>query len=261
VPNNWTVTSQSSSSDEQELLTSLDSVIAAQGEQVSLDKQSYVRRIQLAERVIYVKCYLKLQPGLKSYFAPSRVKHEWQNLFLFNKLDIRTPEILAYGEHRTLTTFFGGALVTAAVEDSFDLKYLSINRPDLFANRDWVNKVFDQVIDFTRRLHNYCFAHNDLNWRNILVVPDTAEVFFFDCPRGRRWLPQLMKFRALKDIAHLDKLAPDCLSQTQRLRFYMKYAQISQLDGTHKKHVRWILGRNALRIKKKNIQYGRANGE
>ncbi len=249
--NAWHVDGEHVNEQNRPLVCSLKSTLAATGEEVSRGPHGYVLRIELVGQVVYIKCCWSLSDGLAAKLVSSRIKTEWRNLQFFSELGIRTPIILAYGESRAFLRYEGGALVTAEVEDAIDLEELSATMPGLLSNRDWADAVFIRIMDYTRRLHRKRFAHNDLNWRNILVNPSSREVYFFDCPRGRRWYPPFLKVRIRKDLAHLDKLAPGHLSRTQRLRYYMEYAGISKLTTRHKRDIRRIVARTNKRLERK----------
>jgi hypothetical protein len=50
-----------------------------------------------------------------------------------------------------------------------------------------------------------------------------------------------LRYRIVKDLACLDKLAKYHLSRTQRLRFYLDYAQKKRLDDADKRRIRKVL--------------------
>ena len=98
---------------------------------------------------------------------------------------------------------------------------------------------------FTQLLHVNGFAHNDLNWRNILVSYDalsvtTPLVYFFDCPSGRFWQSPFLEYRIVKDLAHLDKVARNCLPLRWRLWFYKQYTGRSKLTSQDKRRLEKI---------------------
>jgi RIO-like serine/threonine protein kinase len=89
-------------------------------------------------------------------------------------------------------------------------------------------------------MHAHGFVHNDLKWRNLLV--DTAgKLYFIDCPSGGFWRGPFLRYRIVKDLACLDKMAKYHLSRTDRLRFYLDYAGKRRLADEDKKIVRKIV--------------------
>ncbi|MCK9261607.1 MAG: heptose kinase, partial [Azoarcus sp.] len=55
------------------------------------------------------------------------------------------------------------------------------------------------------------------------------------------WWGPFLRYRIIKDLACLDKVAKYHLTRTQRLRFYLDYAQKNRLDALDRKRVRHIL--------------------
>ncbi len=47
----------------------------------------------------------------------------------------------------------------------------------------------------------------------------------------------MLRYRIIKDLACLDKVAKYHLSNTQRLRFYLQYCQRAQLNTQDKKQI------------------------
>lgn len=219
---------------------SLEAVFAIEGERLTKDPLSEVVRIERDGVRYYVKRYWGAGKGLRRYLGRPRVKAEWQNLKLFAGWGIPTAPIVAHGLERKAGAFVRGALITRELENTVDLAEVA-NRQDLrLADRAWVQIISRQLAKCTRTLHDHHFTHNDLKWRNLLVN-DKAELFFIDCPTGSFWWGPLLRYRIVKDLACLDKVAKYHLSRTQRLRFYLQYRQRSRLSRGDKQRVRQIL--------------------
>lgn len=219
---------------------SLEAVFALKGERLTSDPLSEVIRIEHDGVRYYVKRYWGAGKGLRRYLGRPRVKAEWQNLKLFAKWGIPTAPIVAYGLERKAGAFVRGALVTRELEDTVDLAEIA-NRQDLrLADRGWVQVISQQLAKGTRAMHDHHFTHNDLKWRNLLVN-EKAELFFIDCPTGSFWWGALLRYRIVKDLACLDKVAKRVLSRTQRLRFYLQYRGRSRLSNGDKRRVLQIL--------------------
>ncbi|AVO52520.1 lipopolysaccharide kinase InaA family protein [Ectopseudomonas mendocina] len=219
---------------------SLESVFQLQGERLTSDPLSEVIRVEIDGVRYYVKRYWGAGKGLRRYLGRPRVKAEWQNLKLFAKWGIPTAPIVAHGLERKAGAFVRGALVTRELEDTVDLAEIA-NRQDLrLADRGWVQVISQQLAKGTRAMHDHHFTHNDLKWRNLLVN-EKAELFFIDCPTGSFWWGALLRYRIVKDLACLDKVAKRVLSRTQRLRFYLQYRGRSRLSNGDKRRVLQIL--------------------
>lgn len=219
---------------------SLDAVFKLQGEQVTKDKISDVIKVTLDGKNFYVKRYSKSRSKKIARLKRSRVRAEWENLQFFASLGIATPLLAAWGEHGQGDSF-QGALITEELEGTHDLATLDKNGSSLFDDAGWFRHTAQKVAQYTRLMHDQNFRHLDLKWRNILVGSGTRpEVYFFDCPSGKR-LPALLFRRArMKDLACLDKVGRMRLRRTQRLAFYKYYAGCGKLTAQDKAMVRKI---------------------
>lgn len=231
---------QSDYAEHEETFGSLDAVFALEGERLTRDPLSEVIRIERGAVRYYVKRYWGAGKGLRRYLGRPRVKAEWQNLKLFAKWGIPTAPIVAYGLERNAGAFVRGALVTRELENTLNLAEIAEYEDQRLADRGWVLHVSQQVAQGTRTLHEHHFTHNDLKWRNLLVN-DKAELFFIDCPTGSFWWGPLLRYRIIKDLACLDKVAKRVLSRTQRLRFYLQYRGRTRLSEGDKRRVLQIL--------------------
>jgi RIO-like serine/threonine protein kinase len=125
-----------------------------------------------------------------------------------------------------------------------DLRQLAETNHPLLRDRKWFESMSTKLAKAVAQLHQHRFAHNDLNWRNILVVPDDdPQVYLIDCARGRRWIAPFLQFRIVKDLTHLDKFGQVYLSRTQRLRFYLTYCGERRLSAASKRRLRRVLAR------------------
>lgn len=220
---------------------SLDAVFALQGERITKDPLSEVIRLELGGVRYYVKRYWGAGKGLRRYLGRPRVKAEWQNLKCFGKWGIPTAQIVAYGLERKLGAFVRGALITRDLQGAEDLAALAQRRDARLSDPHWVDAISRQLARATRALHDHHFTHNDLKWRNLLVN-ESAELFLIDCPSGSFWWGPALRYRIIKDLACLDKVAKQQLSRTQRLRFYLQYRGRARLNDSDKKRLGKIIG-------------------
>lgn len=219
---------------------SLAAVFALKGERLTKDPLSEVIRVEFNGVRYYVKRYWGAGKGLRRFIGRPRVKAEWQNLRNFTKWGVPTAPIVACGLERQLGSFVRGALITRELDNTQDLALLVKNGDQRLQSRRWVDGISQQLAQATRALHDHHFTHNDLKWRNLLVN-DRAELFFIDCPTGTFWWGPLLRYRIIKDLACLDKVASKVLSRTQRLRFYLQYRGRQRLNTADKKRVRQVI--------------------
>lgn len=222
-------------------LPTLDSAFLMQGTQITQSPLSYLLKLEFDNKNHYVKLYTSAGRHMRRWIARSRVRAEWENLLFFNKLGIPIPNVVAYGESRKAGMFQRGALITQELTDSLDLNALWEAHTHLFLQHETSCHLIQQVALYTRRLHQHKFIHNDLKWRNILVRLSDLNVYFIDCPVGRRRYGFLYQRGVIKDLACLDKKAKHRLSKSARLRFYFHYCQIKTLTKAHKQQIRKIL--------------------
>lgn len=219
---------------------SLDAVFALAGERVTRDPLSEVIRLERDGVTYYIKRYTGAGKGMRRYVGRPRVKAEWQNLKLFERWGIPTAPIVAYGLERQFGSFVRGALITRELAETEDMAALAAVNDQRLKDGGWVRDISQQLADATRRMHAHRFAHNDLKWRNLLVDPQ-RHLYLIDCPTGAFWWGPFLQRRIIKDLACLDKVAKYQLSQTQRLRFYLRYVQRDRLTREDKSRIRQVL--------------------
>lgn len=218
---------------------SLELVFALEGERITRDPISEVILIERGGIRYYIKRYRRAK-GLRAYLPRPRIKAEWQNLQHFDDWGIPTAKIIARGMERKGGAFVRGAMITREIPKTRDLAELANEQDSRLQDQKWVHVVSQQVADFTRVMHQHRFVHNDLKWRNILVDLQ-PKAFLIDCPTGGFWWGPFLQYRIIKDLACLDKVAKYQLSRTQRLRFYLHYAQSQKLTTKDKKRVKKIV--------------------
>ncbi len=219
---------------------SLERVFALEGERITHDPLSELIRVKRDGVEYYVKRYRNAGKGLRRYAARPRIKAEWQNLKRFAKWGIPTAQVIAQGLERQAGAFVRGAMITREIPNSYDLAALAHQQSPLLLDAVWVQQVSAQVARATRIMHTHHFTHNDLKWRNLLV-DDQGKVYLIDCPAGTFWWGPMLRYRIIKDLACLDKVAKYHLRNTQRLRFYLQYCQRARLNAQDKKQIAKIV--------------------
>jgi tRNA A-37 threonylcarbamoyl transferase component Bud32 len=220
----------------------LNRVFALAGDEMARDSISHVVRVQIGQTRYFVKRYEAGGKQVRRYVGPSRVRTEWENLLYFEELGIPTAPVVGYGQEYRLGRFKRGALITEELKETEDLASLAHRGFEKFNDPHWLRNVSAQLAGHTLTLHEQGFIHTDLKWRNILVnTQGNPHVYLIDCPSGRR-VPGLLLERGItKDLACLDKVAKRQLSRTQRMRFYLQYAQRHRTTQADRKRIRRIL--------------------
>jgi len=237
----WEIASEYAGSEVAHVFADLDAVFALEGERVAKSPMTQVLRVRVGASDYYLKRYAGLgKRPLRRLLDTPRVQAEWENLRRFAAWGIATAPLVACGLEKQDGRFMRGALVTAGIPNAIDLKQIAVSGDARMKSRRWRDGISHQLAQATQAMHAHGFAHNDLKWRNLLV-DDSGRLFFIDCPTGRFWWKPFLAYRIVKDLACLDKVAKHHLSRTQRLRFYLDYAQKQKLAAADKRRIRRIL--------------------
>ncbi len=234
----WTL-ADSASEAEKATFDNLDRIFALEGDLIGKGPQSDVIRVVIESHRYYVKRY-RQSKGLRRYIGYPRVQTEWQNLNQFAQWGIPTTPLVAWGLERDGRRFVRGSLITSELIGTTDMASMARQGDERLKDRHWVENISRKLADITQTLHRHGFAHNDLHWRNLLVN-QKQELFLIDCPSGRFWWGPFLRYRIVKDLACLDKMAKRHLSRSQRLRFYLQYRGTERLTRRDKRVIRKVL--------------------
>lgn len=221
---------------------SLDQVFELNGPRVAIGSMGDVIYVEHEGKSYYVKRYVRAGGHVHGWVGTPRVQREWRNLARFAAWGLKVPEVVARGYARRRGRFWRGVLITRAIEHSADLATLARHRDARLRERRWRTRVSDQVADALAVLHKHGFCHGDMKWRNLLVTGGPSpHLFLIDCPAGQHWLGPFLRYRRIKDLACLDKVARHQLSRGARLRFYLRYRGINTLGAAEKRELRKVL--------------------
>jgi hypothetical protein len=241
--NNWQLLPPFDQGATASAFASLDAVFKLSGERISRDPQSEVIRVTLDGVRYYVKRYLRAGKNpLRRWLLRPRVEAEWENLTAFTAWGLPTAVIVGHGLERRWGAFRRGALITRELVGTVDLAHLARERDPRLRSPVWLAAIVAQTAHITRSLHAHHFTHNDLKWRNLLVDNRTPPtLYLIDCPGGQYWPEPFLRYRIVKDLACLDKIASHQLSRTWRLRFFHAYTGRARLTTADKTLIRRVL--------------------
>lgn len=194
----------------------------APGSQVSESKVTNCFRIDLADgESLYFKRYdYTRHKKMRFFLRPGRAATEVFGYRQLSAIGIDTLQVVAFSEHRRLGRLISACIVTRGVPNSRDLSR--------FARREWANmpaprrrtvlrEIRERLFSQLRQAHAANFFHQDLHWRNLLVVDDGDgyRTIWIDCPRARyqRWRRE---HAVLADLSTLSRAAPNYLTLRQR---------------------------------------------
>lgn len=206
-----------------------------QGKLVTVSGTTKTIRFVIQGYEFYLKTYTYPKLILRYCLMPSRVHYEWESLLFLKKIGLNTPTAVAYGEDRgRFGRLKSCVIMTEGVPQSKNMDEFIpefFQRPRDSAWNQQKKQLLTRLAEHTATMHHHYFIAHDLFWRNILVqeVPE-LRYFFIDCPKGeqtKRYPEPFRTWRMLwgraKDLASLDKTAPDFFSKTDRLRFLKTY--------------------------------------
>lgn len=230
----------------------IDSVFKHRASLLSRSDQSEVFKYEIDHQTYFIKRYYKTR-GFLSWLGHSRFKNEIRNQRWFNLMNIPSAKLISSAEQSYLLKTTKGFLITEGLTNTKSLADIARDSPAFFSDTKRISLLVNNIAHVLSQLHLHHFCHNDLHWRNLLVEKDseTMNVYLIDCPSGH-FLPwPVFHYKRIKDLANLDKQAPDFLSRTMRLRFFLAYRGIQRLTLTDKQFITSVLKHKEHRIIRK----------
>ncbi len=251
-------------------LTSLDSVFSFKAG-TDLTKSNLARfrdRVQFdagtPPKTFFLKRYDRppLHLQVKNWIAHRRrgscASLEFEAAAELAAAGINTPKVICRGRQWGCLFERSSFLITEKIPNAESLER---KLPDCFDGPPTVAKLrarrqfISHLAAFVRRFHATGFRHRDLYLCHIFHSPP-QEFYLIDLARAFR--PRLRQRRfAIKDIAQLHYSAPAAdFSQTDRLRFYIRYAGLMKLTRDDKRFIRRVTAR-AARMARHDARHGR----
>lgn len=182
------------------------------------------------ERVIYFKQYLyrSTLDFIKHLVRPSRAKRAFKATLMLEKNGFEAPDVVAMGERKSSFLDRENFLLTVEVENAKQIKQLipesleNFTKKQLYDMRELI-RTFGNTVG---RLHAVGIFHGDLRLGNVLVRREKNGWHFFliDNERTRKFrrLPPRLR---LKNLVQANVLISDCVTKTDRMRFFKSYLQ------------------------------------
>ena len=170
---------------------------------------------------------------------------------------INTPKTVAYGEQ--IGVFFEkrSFIITQMIPNAESLER---KLPAFFIGPATAEKLnlrrnfIAGLAAFVRKFHQTNYRHRDLYFSHIFY-DDSGKFYLIDLARAFKPLIWRERFR-IKDIAQLYYSAPGAyFSGTDRLRFYLGYAQTDMLATRDKSFIQKVLSK-AQRMARRNARHG-----
>ncbi len=233
----WTVTPSFRDSESFRSITRLNDDWRPRGNDERAERRqrwSVVYRTNSAE--VFLKHYLPRSAfeRIKYLLRPSRASAEWRNARTLERIGVRVPAVLAWGERRGLSGWRQSFLVTEALPGAPTLLEWSRRRHPRAEARA-LRRTLARAI---ARMHENGLFHRDLHGHNVLVdesagAPVPCLLDFHEMLR----LPRPVTRFCIDDLARLNGFVE--ASRWQRIRFARDYLLER---GIHRSRLRdWVV--------------------
>ncbi len=193
------------------------------------------------ERFFYFKQYLyrSVLDFIKHLVRPSRAGRAFKATLMLERNGFEAPLIVAMGERKSSFLDRENFLLTVEVKDAKQIKQLIPENPEDFT-KEQLSDLRELIRAFGHtvgRMHAAGIFHGDLRLGNVLVrrEKDGWNIFFIDNERTRKFRRLPARLR-LKNLVQANMLISDCITKTDRLRFFKSYLQENiDIHGRHKK--------------------------
>jgi tRNA A-37 threonylcarbamoyl transferase component Bud32 len=200
-----------------------------------------IKKKVVVKHVVYSRVFFFSLRGLKfiliRIFLGTRGRRAWIAGNGFAVRGIPTPQPIALVERK----FFGftrdDILLTEYIDDSlsvndyiskhFSNEYNPTESPLLKEGMGVKKKrlFIEELARLVRSFHDTGIYHSDLSGRNIIVregQPGHWEMYIIDLDAVSLWKKLTLR-RRLKDLARINNVCPDCITNTDRMRFFKAY--------------------------------------
>jgi len=188
---------------------------------------------------IYVKEFLNIGfvKFLEDLFYTHKGKRAWKVGHRLNLLGVPCAELIALAEKRAFGFLTKSYLLMRELPDSIQLDTLLVRnyfRLDGRLNRDEFlrkRRLIEATARSVRALHDRKVYHKDLSAKNVLVgtKADGDHTFYVVDLDSIQFPRRLSLRRRIKNLAQLTGVS-DCVTATDRLRFYMRYFERESLS-------------------------------
>ena len=180
-----------------------------------------------------------------SFFGRSMLRTEYENLEKLTKCGLRTPELVAYGDHRFAGGVINSFIITKEIPQAMGVDYLAhewLGQQTDEVRKQKTDELVHETSRVVRKMHAQGFEHHDLFLRNMMISElDMLKLYVMDTPRGFFWPRFIMRKRRAFDLATLDSAATQSFTRSQRMRFMHLYLGHDRLTKEDKKFVRKVL--------------------
>ncbi len=159
---------------------------------------------------------------LKSVFKGSRAFREFRGNVLLLENGALAPIAVAIIENKN-----GNYIITKEIKAKSTLYLYLKDRLGTAANR---KRAIALMAEELASLHNKRIIPGDLNLNNVLVQDSGDDVCIYILDNERTFRRLCPAKGIVKNLVQLNKCGPNCVTMTERLRFFKLYAKIRGID-------------------------------
>lgn len=217
----------------------------------------FTTRLDDSKRCVYFKQYLyrSVLDFIKHLVRSSRARRAFQAALMLERNGFKAPVIVAMGECKFSFLERENFLLTLEVEEAKPIHKFIPESLEYFT-KEQLNDLRELIRKFGRtvgRMHAAGIFHGDLRLGNVLVRRDKngRHIFFIDNERTRKFRRLPARLR-LKNLVQANMLISECITKTDRMRFFKSYLQENiDIRGWHKKLANKIDTKTRERLKTK----------
>ena len=209
------------------------------------------------ERCFYFKQYLyrSTLDFIKHLVRPSRAKRAFKATLILEQNGFEAPVVVAMGERKSSFLDRENFLLTVEVEDAKQIKQLIPENLENFTKKQLrdMRELIRTFGNTVGRMHAAGIFHGDLRLGNVLVKREKNGWHFFliDNERTRKFrrLPPRLR---LKNLVQANILISDCVTKTDRMRFFKSYLQKNfNIKNGYRKLVKIVNAKTSDRLRTK----------
>jgi len=196
---------------------------------------------------VYIKeyKYLSFSKQLLYSFHNSPARKAWFAAHGLMALGFRTPQPIALLEERDFYRIKRSLIISEDLSPCLvSNKYMSEKFRDLFDKGiSQKKRMFISCLAASfQQLHNSNIYHGDLKAENILVMElqNGWDFYYLDLDRVF-FNKKITLRRKIKNLSQLNASMPNCITYTDRLRFYRAYAGVESFTKEHKQILQIII--------------------
>lgn len=198
--------------------------------------------------------YVSLLKKFFYFLCGSPAQKAWLAAHGLMALNLQTPKPIALLEEKKLARIEKSFIIMEDVSACLPCnKYVSEKFRDPYDTDTFRRKkrFISGLAQSFKQLHDSNVYHADLKANNIMIMelPDTWNFFYLDLDRVC-FNKKITHKKKIKNLSQLNASLPNCITFTDRLRFYRAYSGMERLDSESKQSLQAII---QLSIRRKHV--------